>query len=699
MELSNDLVRCLYEDREKNIWTGTNDGLYRFRAGKIWSLSKQQGLTSNEITSLAASGQGIWAAASNGVNQIQDAKIRLYLHGIKVLSLAVAGDHTIWAATTRGVFRLHENQPIMASKLVVPALISVTAMAEDFEGGVWLSDLNKGLYHWKTGVLTSFATDSLPAHKVITTLHSESTGLVWIGFFDGELATYTAGQIRVFSARDGLPGGAINDIYRDGTGLVWLGTETGLSRFDGKHFTTWNAENGLPGNRILWLLADHENSFWLGFSTGVARVRRSEFNQAAAGSPRKLQCEFYDSGDGLVANPERVFQSAAVVGTDGKVWFTTSAGLAVIEPKHLEKNLVLPPVMIERLMADGHDVEMTSVAQLPPHTRDLEIDYTGLSFAEPRKVNFRYRLEGHDTDWKLAGTRRQAFYTDLGPDTYRFRVLAANNDGVWNEQGASVAFTILPAFYQTRSFKLLCSGLLAALAWAVYRIRVRQVRAALNARFEERLAERTRIAQDLHDELLQNAMGVSLQLELADELTDERDAAKAPLQRALKLSQRLLAQGREVLRDLRTKHVAADDITKTLSQTIEEYKEHHKGPEATLIVEGKPRALNPHIAADFLQIGRQAISNAFRHASAKKIEVDLTYGASHLCLAVRDDGCGMDPQLAEAGKPGHFGLIGMRERAERIHAELTIASRIGEGTEVRLKVSAQVAFYPSQRHD
>jgi signal transduction histidine kinase/ligand-binding sensor domain-containing protein len=699
VELARDIVRCLYEDREGNIWIGTNNGLYRFRVGKIFSLTEHGGLTSNEITSLAAGGQSIWAAAPNGVNEIRDAKVRQYLHGIRVLSVAAARNHTIWMATTRGVFRTSQSTANVNPDLIVPGLTSVTAMAEDFDGGVWLSDTNKGLHRWQAGRLTSFAANPLLSYRAVTTLHGEENGLVWIGFFGGGLATYKAGETREFSTRDGLPSGTINDIYKDSAGTIWLATETGLSRFDGKHFTTWNAENGLPGNRVLWLVADQENGFWLGFSTGITRVRSSELNNTGRSSSRKLQCDFYDFRDGLIANPDRVFQTAAVLDGDGRVWFTTSTGVAVIDPKHVEKNPVPPPVTIERVVADGHERKMNSIAQLAPGTKSLEIDYTGLSFAEPRKVTFRYRLEGYDNEWQEAGTRRQAFYTNLDPYTYRFRVLAANNDGVWNEQGATVAFTILPAFYQTGYFKLLCSGLLAALAWAIYRIRVRQVRAALNARFEERLVERTRIAQDLHDELLQNAMGVSLQLELADELTEERDAAKAPLQRALKLSQRLLAQGREVLRELRTDKIASDDITKTLSQTVEEYKEQHKEPEATLIVEGKPRALNPHVAADFLQIGRQAISNAFRHASARRIEVDLTYGASHLCLAVRDDGCGMDPQLAEAGKPGHFGLIGMRERAERIHAVLTIASRIGEGTEVRLNVPAQVAFYPSQRHD
>jgi signal transduction histidine kinase len=231
----------------------------------------------------------------------------------------------------------------------------------------------------------------------------------------------------------------------------------------------------------------------------------------------------------------------------------------------------------------------------------------------------------------------------------------------------------------------------------LYRLRLRQMQAAWTARFEERLAERSRLAQDLHDELLQNAMGVSLQLEAIDSLMDETHGAKRHIVRALDLSRALMQQGREVLRDLRAKTRDAADITKALSRTIEECQ-RQGGPACSLIVEGPPRTLNPLVAEDFMQIGRQAIANAFQHAAAKEIKISLIYRASELCLEVKDNGCGIDPGIAEAGKPGHYGLIGMKERAERIGAVLTISSRVGEGTKVTVAVPGKRAFREAALH-
>jgi signal transduction histidine kinase len=323
------------------------------------------------------------------------------------------------------------------------------------------------------------------------------------------------------------------------------------------------------------------------------------------------------------------------------------------------------------------------------------MDYNGLSLVVPRKVQFRYRLEGYDKEWQDAGTRRQAFYTNLQPGTYRFHVIAANNDGVWNENGASLNFAVLPAFYQTELFKIFCVAAAAMIAFAFYRLRMQQMQTILRTRFKDRLAERTRLAQDLHDELLQNAMGVSLQIELTDALIEESHAAKPHLERALILSRTLMQKGREVLRDLREKERGAEDITRMLSNALEE-GQWQGGPASRLTVEGQPRNVNPLVADEILQIGCQAIANAFQHAAAKKIEVYLIYKSSELSLQVEDDGCGIDRRIAEAGKPGHYGLIGMRERSERIGAALTIASRSGEGTKIIVVIPGKRAYRESE---
>jgi signal transduction histidine kinase/ligand-binding sensor domain-containing protein len=691
-ELANDFVESLFEDREGDIWAGTNNGLYRFRFGKVFSLTKRDGLPSSEAASVETSGPAVWVGTKAGLSRIEGLRVQQFLRGLDVLSLRATGNHKIWVGTTRGVFEIGGREKSPTIKPVTTKLSSVVAIEDDTAGCVWLADAEKGLYRWKNGALTDLGRELGLGARKITTIRSQTDGTLWIGFFGGGLGFYKEGAFHELSSADRPLAGTVNDVYVQDHSAVWFGTDSGLYRFDGKKFVNWDIEQGLPGNRVLWLQADGENNFWLGFSTGIARIHRSDLRDIDPIFSRKVQCDFYDAGDGLFANPVRQSQSAASMNSEGKLWLTTSSGVATIDSRHIEKNVLPPPVVIERVIADNREAPIGREMRFPPLTQNLQIDYAGLSLVVPRKVQFRYRLEGYDKEWQNAGTRRQAFYTNLEPGGYRFRVLAANNDGVWNQDGASIDFSILPAFYQTRLFELLCFAAAAAIAWSLYRLRLRQMQAAWQTRFEERLAERTRLAQDLHDELLQNAMGVSLQLEATDSLIEETHAAKRHLLHALDLSRALMQQGREVLRDLRAKSRDAADITRVLSRTIEESQQQGE-PASSLIVEGAPRGLNPLVAEDFVQIGRQAIANAFRHAAAKKIEVCLIYGATELCLEVRDDGRGIDPRIAEAGKPGHFGLIGMRERAERIGGMLSIASRAGEGTKVTVTVPAKRAFH------
>jgi len=384
------------------------------------------------------------------------------------------------------------------------------------------------------------------------------------------VVVFDGSRFRSYSERDGLAGGFVDAVFVDDGGTIWIGTERGLSRFEGQKFVTWTIANGLPGERVLWILADSVGRLWLGYSTGVASVTRSELDRAAQDPSHRVAYSFLDDGDGLKGNPDRHWQSPAVRASDGKFWFRTSEGVAVIDPQELTKNPVPPAVHIERLVADGAVVAATQTAQLQPLTRNVEIDYTALSLAEPRKVQFRYKLEGFDPDWRDAGTRRQAFYTNLHPHAYRFRVLACNNDGVWNESGATLDFDLLPAFYQTQWFRLLCALVLIILAWGAYRLRVWQVTTRAQELFEEHLKERKRIALELHDSLIQDVMGISLQIEVTDELLPADLPAKQSLARALRLCKSALDEGRRTLNDLRTVSLSAADLVKSFSQLTNE---------------------------------------------------------------------------------------------------------------------------------
>ncbi|HXM93914.1 MAG TPA: two-component regulator propeller domain-containing protein [Candidatus Dormibacteraeota bacterium] len=688
-------VLCFLEDREHNIWVGTQNGLNRFRDEKITTLTRREGLLSDNIDALGAGPDGtIWASTPMGVHRIDGQHRDLHLNGTGILGLHVDRKNTLWAGTNRGVARMQGGKWEYLPIPTQTQLTTVTAITGDDEDGVWFVDDRKGLYRWMNGRITDFSEEPLFKGKSILAAQADAAGRVWFGLYEGGVVVFDGSRFHAYSESDGLAGGSVNVVYVDDKATVWIGAERGLSRFDGQRFLTWNRANGLPGDRVQWVLTDSGDRTWLGYSTGVAYLSSSELDKAARDSSYRIAFQFLDDADGLKGNPDRRWQSPAVRASDGSLWFRTSEGVAIIDPQHMTRNLVRPPVHIERLLADGGVADTLQPARLRPLTRDVEIDYTALSFAEPRNVRFRYKLEGFDSEWRDVGARRQAFYTNLHPRTYRFRVLACNNDGIWNESGAGLDFTLLPAFYQTHSFLLLCALVLIIFAWSAYRLRVWQVTTHLQDRFEDRLNERTRIAQELHDNLIQDVMGISLQIEVTDELLPSNFPAKQSLARAVDLCKSALDAGRRALNDLRTVPLSAADLVKSFSQLANDLASD-MGTVVDVIVEGHERPLNALTGNDVLQVGRQAITNAFQHARATRINVLLSYGQQQLQIRIQDNGRGVSEETLNLRRPGHYGITGMQERAERLGTSISIRSRIGKGTEVNLSVPAHLIYQES----
>jgi signal transduction histidine kinase len=369
----------------------------------------------------------------------------------------------------------------------------------------------------------------------------------------------------------------------------------------------------------------------------------------------------------------------------------------MIDPKNLPRNALAPPVHIENLIVDGKSYSPRQSLRLPPLGHDLEIDYTGLSLVVPQKVQFRYRLEGRDKDWQDPGTRRQAFYTDLSPGQYQFRVIASNNDGVWNTSGASLEFAIEPALYQT--WWLRTAALIATLGIIAWVIRRRMQVVALNvqARLVERLDERERIARELHDTLLQGILSASLQLEVADRQIAADATAKPVVQRVSNLLRQLADESRHAVRHLRSQRSQEENLERALTQISSDLAAPRK-VKFSVIVEGTPRSLRPVVRDETYRIGGEALANVFRHADASAVETVLEYGRDHFRLLVRDDGQGIDPEVLSAGREGHFGLSGMRERARRIGAQLKIRTAAGAGTEIDLIVPSSAAFERPDPH-
>jgi signal transduction histidine kinase/ligand-binding sensor domain-containing protein len=694
--LSADSVWCLLEDREQNIWVGTQNGLDRFRDEKVTTLTSREGLGHDDVEALAAGSDGaIWASTSNAVQRIDGQHHESHLAGARITALHADRRNTLWVGTERGVVWMQggewRNLPLATAK----ELSTVSVITGDEERGVWFADARNGLYRWADGRIADFSQEPAFAGKSIRAAQADAAGGAWFGFYEGGLVHFDGSRFHTYSSGDGLAGSSINQIYIDDDGTIWIAAERGLSRAVGERFTTWNLTSGLPGERVLWILTDTEEGVWLGYSTGVAHLTRSELDKAAKDPSYRLSVQFLDEADGLKGNPDRQRQSPAVRASNGSLWLRTSEGVAIIDPQHMSRNLVPPPVHIERMLADATVVDTVRPIRLRPLTRNIEIDYTALSLAEPRNVQFRYKLDGFDPEWRDVSGRREAFYTNLRPGAYRFRVLAANNDGVWNEAGDGLDFTLLPAFYQTRLFLLLSAMAVMMLAWGSYRLRVWQVTSRLRDRFEERLKERTRIAQELHDNLIQDVMGISLQIEVTEELLSGDVPARQPLERALRLCKSTLERGRRTLVELRSVPLSAGDLVKSFSRVSDEFA-GDTGIRADVVVEGRERPLKSAAGNDVLQVGRQAIANAFQHSHAREIHVLLSYGDRHLRLRVQDDGRGMSEESLKAGRPGHYGIAGMRERAERVGGTISIQSRAGEGTEVILSVPAHLVYEREQ---
>jgi signal transduction histidine kinase len=382
---------------------------------------------------------------------------------------------------------------------------------------------------------------------------------------------------------------------------------------------------------------------------------------------------------------------------DGKLWFTTQDGVSVVDPHHLAFNKLPPPVHIEQITADDKPYDAINALRLPPRVHRLAIDYTALSLVAPEKVRFRYKLEGADKDWREVVNDREVQYTNLAPKHYRFLVKACNNSGVWNEVGDSLDFEIPPAWYQSLWFRTACVAAFLAMIWGIYLLRVRQLAAQFNMRLEERVAERTRIARELHDTLLQSFHGLMLRFALVSQILPERPVeAKEQLDKTIDLAASAITEGRDAVQGLRTSTVEANNLARAVNSLGEELAANPANQAATafrVTVEGAPRDLHPILRDEIYRIAAESLRNAFNHAAARQVEVEIRYDNQQFRLRVRDDGKGIDPGiLSTHGREGHFGLPGMRERGKLIGGKLVIWSEAGAGTEVELRIPAATAF-------
>ena len=423
---------------------------------------------------------------------------------------------------------------------------------------------------------------------------------------------------------------------------------------------------------------------------GVAgvRVRRDRLLQ---GDLAEGDIAEYGLADGL-RGLEGVKRHRSVV-TDrlGRIWFSLNRGLSVVDPARVANGSARAIVQIQSITADGSAINRRGPVRIAPSPQRVTIGYAGLSLSVPERVRFRYMLDGFDQIWSEPLAAREAVYTNLGPGHYRFRVIASNPLGIWNSGEAMIEFVIDPAFWQTWWFRV-CGALAGILTiLAIYRLRLHKMTGQLSLRFEERLAERTRIAQELHDTLLQGFLSASMQLHLTVDSLPGNSTAKPALNHILQLMACVIEEGRNTVKGLRLSIDGPLDLEQAFSRIPQEIGTGG-GIGFRVLVEGPSRPLRPVLRDDIYRIGREALVNAFRHSHASIIELELEYAPNCLRVLVRDNRCGIDPQVVQMGREGHWGLLGMRERAERIGAQLHVWSIATRGTEVELSVPSHLAF-------
>jgi signal transduction histidine kinase/ligand-binding sensor domain-containing protein len=711
--LSSDQVNGLFEGREGSIWVATSEGLDQFRDLPVTSLSVKQGLSGATANSVLAARDGsIWIGTTDGLYRWTNGHTSIYqkrtnpvLPDDDIESLFEDERGRIWVSSYSGL-AVFENGKFTA----VPSVPAGTknAITGDNHGGLWLSLFGTG---------KNYGLAHLVDRKIIEQVHWQrlgggpGTGLVpdpdggvLTGLLSGGMAYVRAGQIHNLPLSDDPASPSrVFDISRARDGSIWAATENGLARIQNGRVARLTTANGLPCKTVHWIIEDGQFSYWIYTQCGLLHVGRTDMEAWIADPKRTIHVTTFDADDGVRLVPIlKGARPAVTKSADGKIWFVDGDTVSFFNPSRVSLNTVPPPVHIERITANGKAFDLTNGLRLPAGVHDILFDFTALSLVVPGKVRFRVMLEGQDKSWRELVNHRQVHYTNLAPRAYRFRVLACNNSEVWNEQGDTLDFSVAPAYYQTNWFRALCALGFLALLWSAYQYRVRRLHHEFEMTLNTRVGERTRIARDLHDTLLQSFHGLLLRFQTVSQLLPERPVeAKETLDRAIDQAAEAITEGRDAVQGLRASTLEANDLPEAINTLGEELTGESAGrhPVAFRVaVEGEARNLHPILRDEIYKIAAEALRNAFRHSQAQQVEVEIRYNNDQFRLRVRDDGRGIHREvLSGDGIEGHYGLHGMRERAIVIGGNLTIWSEVDAGTEVELRIPANLAYATAPR--
>jgi signal transduction histidine kinase/ligand-binding sensor domain-containing protein len=677
--VASNAVYSLLEDREGNIWVGTLSGLQRLTPHRVTPVKDLPIPRAIEVTPDGS----VWIGTAAGLARLTSKGRTVYtetdgLPGSVVLGLYTDERGALWVSGERGVARFVDEH--FSPLLMVPGggmqrIISMTGSGDT----IWLRDFYSRLFRWRHEQLTS--ADDLPEvhRRSASFIHASRNGNLWIGSSGGRLLLRSPkGDVRTYE-----PGiGFISCMLEDAHGVVWVGGEDGLGRFADGAFTRVTRRNGFTGD-VKSLVEDELGYIWVGNGSGILRLETSEIDEVAANPAYQVRFRLFNTADGVAGVPFSEGSRSGVRSPDGRLWFITSSGVTIVDPRDIGQPLGAPSVKIESIAADARSFDPALTLQLPARTSHLQIGFAALTLSDPMRVRYRYRLDGYDNDWVDAGAARQATYTNLPPRQYQFRVMASGGDGNWGEASSALAFSIQPMFYQTGWFYLVCSVVVFLIVYLSWRLHVRQVR----RQFALVLAERIRMSRAIHDTLLQGLAALALQV---DDLSHNTGLSSQPGRNRIVAIRRqvegYIRQARRSIMDLRTPTLATGD----LPQAIREAAELAIGGRPVTLdvtVKGTPHACAALVEEQLVLIGQEAVNNAVRHGQARRVAVEIDYQGDRTSLRVADDGVGFDPEAASTAS-GHYGLVSMRERAEQVRGRITIASSPGSGTEIEAVVPA-----------
>jgi signal transduction histidine kinase/ligand-binding sensor domain-containing protein len=738
-------VNCFFEDREGNLWMGTiESGLLRLRDGRFTRYTTADGLSSNRITTIYQDREGIiWVGTlDNGLNRMskqiittystanglaanntypvyEDAAGTMWIGGWSGLTKIDNGQFThysnkdgliglhmslfkdregaLWIGSFAALTRLRDGRfELMASlggknKINLPDPATLT-IHQDREGSMWFGTI-EGLVKYKDGTVMVYTTNEGLPDKYIQIIHEGRDGTLWVGTRGG-LARLEGGRFVAYTESEGLPGTRVRSIYDDSDGVLWIGTyDGGLIRMKDGRFTRYTIKDGLFNNGAFQILEDRRGNLWMSCNKGIYFVNKQELNDFAAGKIRSITSISFDKKDGMLDEEcNGGMQPAGCQTRDGRLWFPTQKGVAVIDPEVVPRNLLPPSVLIEEFLIERQPAAVRETVEIAPDKDDFEIHYTGLSFIKSEYIKFRYQLVGLDRNWVDAGTRRAVYYSHLPPGDYTFRVIAANSDGVWNTEGARIRIRILPPFYRTWWFMTVAVMAVGASAFLIYRRRVSQLHRARSAQetFSRRLIEsqeqeRKRVAAEMHDSLGQNLLIIKNRALLGRMTVGTDGAVGEQFDEISQTASQAIDEVREIAYNLRPHHLDRLGLTKTLEAMID------RAAAASTIrftwrIADMDGALSKESEINLYRIVQECINNILRHSQASEAEIEINRDEHGAQIRISDNGLGFVAETAATEVRRGFGLTGIGERVRMLGGALSIHSGAGQGTRITIKL-------------